>query len=56
MENVSSAALDHFRKRWGIDRDLYAESIKDNIKYMKEINVECAESYECLMERVRREA
>jgi len=55
MDNVASAALYHFRMRWGIDRDLYAESIKDNIKYMKEINLGCAESYECVMERIRRE-
>jgi len=54
MDNVASAALYHFRKRWGIDRDLYAESIKDNIKYMKEINLGCAESYECFIERFHR--
>jgi hypothetical protein len=39
--------------RWGID--LYAESITDNIKHMKEINLDCAENYQCLMERIRRE-
>jgi hypothetical protein len=55
MDNVASVARYHFKMRWGIDRDLYAESIKDNIKYMKEINLDCAESYQCLMERMRRE-
>ena len=27
----------HFRNRWGIDRDLYAEAISHNIAYLKEI-------------------
>ena len=27
----------HFRKRWEIDRDLYAEAINHNIEYLKEI-------------------
>jgi len=27
----------HFRKRWEIDRDLYAEAINHNIQYLKEI-------------------
>jgi hypothetical protein len=39
MDNVASAALSHFRTRMGIVRDLYAESIRDNIKQMKEINL-----------------
>lgn len=55
MDNVASAARYHFKMRWGIDRDLYAESIKDNIKYMKEITFDCAESYQCLMEKIHRE-
>jgi len=55
MENVASAALYHFRMRWGIDRDLYAESIKDNIKNMKGINLDCAENYACFLERIHQE-
>ncbi len=40
LEGVSSAALYHFRQRWNIDRDLYDESIKFNIRHMKETVVE----------------
>jgi hypothetical protein len=54
MDNVSSAAQFHFRERWGIDRDLYAESITNNIRYMKEIYEDCAESFDCLMTKIRR--
>ena len=54
MGNVSSAALFHFKKRWDIDRDLYAESIMKNIKYMRKINEDCAESFGCLLKKMRR--
>jgi hypothetical protein len=37
MGDVSSAALFHFMKRWNINRDLYAESIANNIKNMTKI-------------------
>jgi hypothetical protein len=40
LEGVYSAALHHFRERWKIDRDLYEESIKYNIRQMKETVVE----------------
>ena len=36
LEGVSSAALYHFRERWKIDKNLYEESIKYNIRRMKE--------------------
>jgi hypothetical protein len=55
MGNVSSASLYHFKKRWGIERDLYAESIKDNIKHMREVTGNCAESYTCMLKKIRRE-
>jgi len=54
LGNVSSAALYHFKERWDIDRDLYAESIANNIKYMKEIYEDCAESFDCLLKKIRR--
>ena len=56
MGNVSNAALFHFNERWNINRDLYAESITNNIEYMKDIYKECADSYECLMKRIRRKS
>ena len=54
LGNVSSAALYHFKTRWEIDRDLYAEAIKNNIKYMKEITESCVDSYDCLITKIRR--
>jgi len=36
LEGVSASALDHFRERWEIDRNLYEESIKHNIRLMKD--------------------
>ena len=36
LGGVSSAALYHFRERWKIDKNLYEESIKYNIRRMKE--------------------
>lgn len=36
LGGVSSAALYHFRERWKIDNNLYEESIKYNIRRMKE--------------------
>ena len=36
LEGISSAALYHFRERWKIDKNLYEESIKYNIRRMKD--------------------
>ena len=36
LGGVSSAALYHFRERWGIDKNLYEEAMKYNIRRMKE--------------------
>lgn len=54
LGNVSSAALFHFKERWSIDRDLYAESITNNINYMKNICEDCKESFECILKKIRR--
>ena len=40
LEGISAAALYHFRERWDIDKNLYEESIKSNIRKMKETVVE----------------
>jgi hypothetical protein len=40
LGGVSSAALYHFRERWKIDKNLYEESIKYNIRQMKETVME----------------
>lgn len=54
MADVSSAALFHFRKRWDIDRDLYAESISNNLKYMNKIFRECDNNFDSLLKKLRR--
>ena len=36
LEGISSAALYHFRERWKIDKNLYEDAIKYNIRRMKE--------------------
>ncbi len=37
LGNISLNMKYHFKDRWDIDRDLYAESISNNIKYLKSI-------------------
>ena len=54
LDNVAAAYIHHFRSRWQIDRDLYDQSIRNNIKYMREATEDCTESYECLMGKLRR--
>ena len=56
LGNVSAAARYHFKNRWGIDRDLYAESIKNNIKNMREITGVCVENYACMIKKIRRDS
>ena len=36
LEGISAAALYHFREKWGIEKNLYEESIKYNIRRMKD--------------------
>nr|MDA3896161.1 hypothetical protein [Desulfobacteraceae bacterium] len=36
-ENISSNMVRHFKYRWNINQDLYAESIEKNISYLKTI-------------------
>jgi hypothetical protein len=40
LEGVSASALYHFRERWKIDKNLYEESIKYNIRCMKDTVME----------------
>jgi len=37
LGNISKYMKYHFKHRWNIDRDLYADSIKNNIGYLKSI-------------------
>ncbi|MBN2124286.1 MAG: HD domain-containing protein [Deltaproteobacteria bacterium] len=44
----------HFRNRWGVDRDLYAESISKNMDYLKSLTIHCEESITCYLKNLRR--
>ena len=52
MGNISAAVQYHFKDRWDIDRDLYAESIKNNMKSMRKTTESCDENYACMIKRV----
>ena len=54
MGNVASAAQFHFKERWLIDRDLYADAITNNINYLKKIYEDCAENFDFLLTKIRR--
>ncbi|MBU0987111.1 MAG: HD domain-containing protein [Proteobacteria bacterium] len=44
----------HFKARWGIDRDLYQESIIGNINYLKSIVHKCKKDLDCYLKYLRR--
>ncbi|WP_243544847.1 hypothetical protein [Pseudodesulfovibrio tunisiensis] len=46
--------LPHFRKRWHLDRDLYAHAIKRNLDYLQSILDGCPEDLECFVRNLRR--
>jgi hypothetical protein len=37
LDNIAAHMKQHFKHRWGISKDLYADSIKNNISYLKSI-------------------
>jgi hypothetical protein len=51
---ISVSMLSHFKHRWNIDRDLYAESITKNIEYLKSVVDECKDTFECYLDKLRR--
>lgn len=44
----------HFKQRYGVDKDLYYDSIEKNIKYLDSLVVLCANSIACYLENLRR--
>ena len=54
LGGVSEFMPSHFKERWGIDRDLYEESIQKNIDYLKSLIVLCEDSFTCYLENLRR--
>jgi hypothetical protein len=35
LEGIDLYLADHFKTRWGIDKNLYKESIDNNLSYLK---------------------
>ena len=54
LGGVSIYMRAHFKDRWGMDRDLYDESIRKNIEYLKSLITLCEDSYTCYLENLRR--
>ncbi len=52
--NLTKYMQVHFRERWGIDRNLYLESIKNNVQYIKLIVKSCSNDLESLQQYLRR--
>lgn len=54
LGGVSSVVRFHFRERWGIDRDMYAEAIDRNLSHLRKTQEACAGNLECIEEKLRR--
>lgn len=54
LDNIAPAMQSHFKARWDLDRDLYAESIAANIVYLSEVHQKCRDIYECYVQYLRR--
>ncbi|MCF8068139.1 MAG: hypothetical protein K9L30_06095 [Desulfobacterales bacterium] len=52
--NVARYMRPHFKKRWNIDKDLYAESVEKNITYLKTIVEECKSDRDCFYNKLKR--
>ncbi len=54
FDNISSNMASHFKHRWNIDRDLYTESIRNNISYLKSILSDGKKNGLCYQQHLRR--
>ena len=54
FDSIGKAMRDHFRVWWGIDRNLYADSIENNIRYLENCLVACGGDEYCLSLLLRR--
>ena len=52
--NIKRVLRAHFRIRWQIDRDLYAEAINSNFTYLQRLLDSCGETYNCYLENLHR--
>lgn len=54
LGGVAAVVRSHFRERWGIDRDLYAEAIDRNLRHLRKTQQACEGSLECIERNLRR--
>jgi hypothetical protein len=54
LGGVGDNMLRHFKAYCGIDKDMYALSIGNNIRYVEKLQKECGDSYECYLENLKR--
>jgi len=54
FEGVSAYMHAHFFDRWGIDKDLYDNSISNNIHYISTVSERCRDSYTCYLDSLKR--
>jgi len=55
FDGVCDYAQNHFRERWGIDRNLYIEAIESNISYLSYVLQNHQKNYRSHLRRARRE-
>ncbi|MDH4320179.1 MAG: hypothetical protein OEV73_01640 [Desulfobulbaceae bacterium] len=54
LDNVMRVLRAHFRVRWGVDRNLYAEAIEGNLVYLEKLLAKCGGTYDCFLENLDR--
>lgn len=54
LGNTDRFMRPHFRKRWDMDRDLYAEAIANNIEYLENVLNTCQGELLCSLSKLRR--
>lgn len=54
LGGIADRMKDHFRERWGMDKDLYAQAIATNLEYLAQIMENCRENPACYLKTLRR--
>lgn len=54
LEKVDLFMTPYFAKRWGMERDPYAEAIHANLDYLDSVLDKCGEDMDCFMRNLRR--
>ncbi len=54
FDNVAACMRRHFKERWNEDHDLYSDTIRRNIDYLKQILEKCRKNRNCYLQNLRR--